>query len=483
MRAFCKHSIVLLTKNINKMRKNLFIALVAMLAISAAQTLKAAEIIHAATSGKCGDNLTWAFNASDGVLTISGTGPMTNYTVDNYAPWKNFNTQIKELVLMPGMTSIGDYAFYSCSSVSDVIIPYGVTSVGEFAFTLCASLDYVYFPYGVTSIGRSAFAFTILESVSLPHGLKSLGLGALSLCPKLERVYIPSTVTTIGEQVFANDPELKTIFNCATTPQTINTDAFQYIENVGDISLYILDYAEQNYRKANGWSALDIIPNNSGSSSWGEYITLNLDYEKGLLAISGVGELKDLPMYNELRPLLAQVSLSEGITSIGDNSNKNNSRFIGFTSLTSVNIPKGVVKLEEGAFANCISLTSVTIPSSTQIIEDYVFVQCPSLKTIYNFATTPQTITESVFEIEPNRPQLALDKSKCILYVPEGCTDKYQAAAVWRDFDIRETDLHEDIHNTAILPAADGTRKFFHNGQLFIESNGINYNLNGAQVK
>ena len=42
-------------------------------------------IAQAATSGECGDNLTWTLDG--GTLTISGTGDMTDWIYDSYAPW------------------------------------------------------------------------------------------------------------------------------------------------------------------------------------------------------------------------------------------------------------------------------------------------------------------------------------------------------------------------------------------------------------
>lgn len=35
------------------------------------------------------------------------------------------------------VTSIGDYAFYVCSSLTSITIPEGVTSIGDYAFVYC----------------------------------------------------------------------------------------------------------------------------------------------------------------------------------------------------------------------------------------------------------------------------------------------------------------------------------------------------------
>lgn len=55
------------------------------------------------------------------------------------------------------VTSIGDSAFYFCSSLTSVSIPHSVTSIGDWAFSGCDSLTTVTIPDSVTSIGKYAF--------------------------------------------------------------------------------------------------------------------------------------------------------------------------------------------------------------------------------------------------------------------------------------------------------------------------------------
>ena len=61
--------------------------------------------------GTCGENLTWTLTY-DGVLTISGTGEMTDYPNFADVPWNAYREKILSVVMEPGVTSVGGYAFF-----------------------------------------------------------------------------------------------------------------------------------------------------------------------------------------------------------------------------------------------------------------------------------------------------------------------------------------------------------------------------------
>lgn len=106
-------------------------------------------------SGYCGGegdgkNLTWTLD-SDGVLTISGEGKMKSYNY-NSTPWYNIRTSIKQVSIEFGVSTIGNYAFYSCSNLINVDISGSVTSIMYHVFDGCSSLTNVTIPNSVTSI-------------------------------------------------------------------------------------------------------------------------------------------------------------------------------------------------------------------------------------------------------------------------------------------------------------------------------------------
>ncbi|MBO4677777.1 MAG: leucine-rich repeat protein, partial [Oscillospiraceae bacterium] len=182
-----------------------------------------------AEGGSCGENLTWSF--SDGVLNISGTGNMTNYSSYTDVPWYEFCSSITSVVIANGVTSIGNETFSGCTSLLSVNLPASVTSIGSSAFERCSALASITIPYGVTRIeyntfakctslasitipasveliGKYAFCWTALTNVTIPRGVTRINEGAFSSCSLLTSITIPESVTLIEAGV------------CSTTPLT-----------------------------------------------------------------------------------------------------------------------------------------------------------------------------------------------------------------------------------------------------------------------
>lgn len=148
-------------------------------------------------SGTCGNNLTWELSC-DSVLTISGTGEMTSN------PWStNYKTQIKEVVIKDGVTSIAHAAFFYCSNLQSATIPNSVATIYNYAFSECNNLTSLTLPDSVTSIGQEAFSrCTSLTTIEIPSSVTSIGNWAFAHCVGLTSVIIPNSVTSIGSGIF-----------------------------------------------------------------------------------------------------------------------------------------------------------------------------------------------------------------------------------------------------------------------------------------
>lgn len=152
-------------------------------------------------SNKCGENLTWEF--ADGILTISGTGDMYDYSSADPAPWSEYNDIIASITISDGVTSIGDNAFHSCCAGSIDLQCTSLISIGKNAFSRCTMLTSIFIPESVQSIGSEAFSLCEgLSMVELPTTLTKIPDGIFTDCTLLDSITIPDTVTEIGANAF-----------------------------------------------------------------------------------------------------------------------------------------------------------------------------------------------------------------------------------------------------------------------------------------
>ena len=149
--------------------------------------------------------LTWSLNA-DGLLTISGGGPMEHYAFADDAvnsPWWERRAEIVSVNIRNGVTTVGDSAFYGCANLQSVKLPDSVTRIGEWAFADCAKLDAIALPDSVRRINRGAFSdCKALAEIDLPANLSVIESWTFCNCVRLRRVSIPDSVSSIGQRAF-----------------------------------------------------------------------------------------------------------------------------------------------------------------------------------------------------------------------------------------------------------------------------------------
>jgi hypothetical protein len=128
-------------------------------------------------------------------------------------------TSLTNAMLGNSVTSIGDYAFASCTSLTSIIIPNSVTNIGIQAFYNCTSLTNAMIGNSVTRIGNFAFAScTSLTCVTIPNSVTNIGIYAFAYCTSLTRVTIPSSITCIEDGMFSFCTSLTEVYFKGNAP-------------------------------------------------------------------------------------------------------------------------------------------------------------------------------------------------------------------------------------------------------------------------
>ena len=201
------------------MKKVISLLLSLTMLLSIVSVVDFSAYADASTTGKCGDNVKYSLDTSTGVLIISGTGDMADYSLGNSSPFDS-NSNIKSAIIENSVTSIGSCAFDGCTSLTSVTIPNSVTSIGDSVFYNCTSLTSITIPDSVTSIGKYAFfGCTSLTSVTIPDSVTSIGDAAFYNCTSLTNITIPNSVTSISYKTFWNCTSLKSV----TIPDSVTS--------------------------------------------------------------------------------------------------------------------------------------------------------------------------------------------------------------------------------------------------------------------
>lgn len=344
------------------------------------------------TCGKDGDNLTWELD-NNGILYITGTGAMADWTYDSPAPWYDKRTSIQSVEIEEGVTSIGNSAFYDCTKITYAIIPNSVTGIGDDAFGGCAFTS-VTIPKSVTSIGRLVFTscnkltaihvdkdntkFCSVDGVlfnkdqtkliqypgglqgayTVPNTVTNIGDDAFNSCSGLTDVTIPSGVTRIGYGAFFSTG-LKTV----EIPETVTGMGW----NAFNGCKYL--------------TAINVSPKNTTFCS-----------------VDGVW------FYKDLTKVIRYPQAKSG-------------EFI---------LPDNLTTIGQYAFSNSPGLTAISIGSKVTSIGEMAFYGCSGLKSITTHAVQPPVCDdEDCFN--------GVDKSIPV-YVPLESLDAYNNAPVWSDF-------------------------------------------------
>ncbi len=399
-----------------------------------------------AESGTCGTDASYTFDAETGLLTISGTGKISD---------KMFlgNESIKSVIIKEGITSVGNSVFEGCTNLTSAIIPNSVSEIGYSMFYQCKNLTSVVLPDKISVIGKGMFEECFsLTDVTLPEGLTSIGMGAFKYCESLTNITIPAGVTSIGAYGFSGCSGLsqitvdenntvydsrgncnaiietaanKLLFGCKNTVipngiTTIGQDSFSYCSGLTSIiipnSVTYID-AGAFY----GCSGLKELTMPCSANFYNDSTPFGGIHLKKVTLTKGSGIMMDYIMVNSRegpicytntpwyisRNSIEEIILEDGIENIGSYAffytfnletvvipesvkSIGKSAFMGCENLKNITIPENVTSIGDGAFGLCKSLTDITIPKNITKIGKNLFKECSGLKSL----TIPDGVTD-----------------------------------------------------------------------------------------
>lgn len=401
--------------------------------------------------GQCGaegSNVTWTLD-ENGVLTISGSGKMKDYT--NYitidqddnesgelAPWgrtglKSVVTEITSVIVEKGVTSIGNSAFFGCKNIVSISLPDGLTSIGDWAFAFeehigsddTFLLNEILIPESVTRIGDNAFYNQEwLTNINIPEYIEYIGIKAFYNTAWFEALKakmgeepiilngilvdasgvtgdfkIPDNVRYISGYAAYNNKNITSI----TMPNStyyIGEYAFAYCSNAASITLGtgITDIESYAFCGCNSITEITIPANVStiGDQAFCATNLENIVVNNGnqyFIALNGIlfnKQLTELMCY-PIAKNYEIYSIPNSVKKIGSYAVYNNS------FLKNIAIPDSVTEIGEHAFEYCEKLQSLTIPDSVTRMGESAFERCTALQEVH-IGSGLETLEEMVFD-------------------------------------------------------------------------------------
>lgn len=314
----------------------------------------------AETSGTCGTNATWSFDATTGTLSISGTGDMADYSYSG-APWQNYKDAIVAISIADGITSIGYANFTACKYVTELILPDSIVSIDDFAFSNCWNLEKISFSCILKNIGYCSFNnCESLTEIELPDSLISIDYSAFGSCDGLKNINIPKAVSNIDGGAFSGCIGIESFTVVEENNYYCSLNGILYNKNMTELISYPASKTDSSFVIPEsvttvGNDAFDDVKNLHSITISTNVTTIHTQ--------SSFGSIKEFCVSNDNN----KFSSEDGVLY-----NKNKTEILIFprnSEALEFVVPNNVSVIGKYAFYNCDNLLSVDLNNVTTIKE------------------------------------------------------------------------------------------------------------------
>jgi hypothetical protein len=388
-----------------------------------------------------------------GVTTIkdyafSGCSGLTSVTIGPNVRWIGISafsgcTGLTSIVTPNSLMAIGNEAFANCSGLTSITIGSSVENIGVAAFYGCTGLTSVDIPNSVTVIWDSAFKECAgLTSVTFGNSLTTISDEAFEYCTGLTSVVIPNSVTEIGKSVFSGCTGLRSV-TIPGSVQTIGDDAFS---GCSHCNVYIEDVA--------AWCGISFGNAQANPLYNVAYLYLNNDLVKELTIPASVKKIGNYAFCTSNSPLfitLLKFEEAESGLEIGTNALKSiyaEEIFFG-RQMDFTRVP-------------CSKLETVEFGENVKSMADGAFSSAASLRSVTAHSDVPPTIGDATFASDTY--------TTGTLYVKNDAISSYKAADGWKNFcNVAAYDITDGINEVGNdNNTVNGTQVSVANGAICI---------------
>lgn len=151
-----------------------------------------------------------------------------------------------------GMTTLGTYVFYNCTKLTTVDIPSTVNTFGEGDF-YNSGITSITIPVGVTVIPNHFCRSSKITELIVPEGVTTLGTNSFHSCGSLASATLPSTITTMYGYLLYNCSSLTSLTVKASSPPSLGGNALT--NTSANLAIYVPSGSVSTYQGTSGWSA------------------------------------------------------------------------------------------------------------------------------------------------------------------------------------------------------------------------------------